>query len=492
MRISNIWAAARRRVLLAAGAALLATLLAPAVAPAHGLLISKRDLPIPEWLFGWGASLVLIVSFVGLSFAWKQARFEEQNWRPFSGLLSRVLVSRATQVVTGAIGVALLAVVVYTGLNGTEAPDRNFAVIFIFVTVWLGFVAASAILGDVFRAFNPWRAIAMTIAGVFKLVARQAPPAPLRYPEWLGRWPAVAGLVGFAWLELVYGTQGFQAVGLTPHTAAVAVLGYSAITFVGMTLFGINTWLDRGEMFSVYFGMFARLSPLEVRDGRLGRRKLFSGIVGWGDVAGSTALVLFTIGITAFDGSSEGLLNGPINDTFGALQDAGWGPVTALRASYTLYLGLTIAAVCGLYWAGIVGMHTVGTKYSTRELGKLFAHSFIPIALAYLVAHYFTLAVFAEQAQFGYLLSDPLGDGSDLFGTAANGIDYSAVSSEVVWYVQVGALLSGHVLALVLGHDRALKVFGDPRAAARSQYWMLSLMVGFTSLGLFLLSQSNA
>ncbi|MGH2986831.1 MAG: fenitrothion hydrolase, partial [Solirubrobacterales bacterium] len=110
----------------------------------------------------------------------------------------------------------------------------------------------------------------------------------------------------------------------------------------------------------------------------------------------------------------------------------------------------------------------------------------------YLVSHYFTLALYGEQAQFGFLLSDPLGDGSDLFGTAASGIDYAAVSSEAVWYVQVGALVAGHVTALTLGHDRALKVYRDARTAARSQYWMLALMVAFTSLGLYLLSQANS
>jgi hypothetical protein len=57
--------------------------------------------------------------------------------------------------------------------------------------------------------------------------------------------------------------------------------------------------------------------------------------------------------------------------------------------------------------------------------------------------------------------------------------------------VQVAALVVGHVTALVLGHDRAISVYGDTRLAARSQYWMLALMVGFTSLGLYLLSQAN-
>jgi hypothetical protein len=136
-------------------------------------------------------------------------------------------------------------------------------------------------------------------------------------------------------------------------------------------------------------------------------------------------------------------------------------------------------------------MHTVRASIRTRELGRLFAHSFIPIALAYLAAHYFSLVLFQEQAQFTYLLSDPLGDGSDIFGTAGGGIDYGLVSSEAVWYVQVGVLVVGHLLALVLGHDRALAVYRDPATASRSQYWMLAMMVGFTSLGLFLLSQAN-
>jgi hypothetical protein len=136
-------------------------------------------------------------------------------------------------------------------------------------------------------------------------------------------------------------------------------------------------------------------------------------------------------------------------------------------------------------------MHTVKASLSTRRLGSLFAHAFIPIALAYLVAHYFSLVLFQEQAQFTYLLSDPLGQGEDYFGTAGGGIDYGVIDATGIWYVQVGALVVGHVTALVLGHDRAIKLHGDTRLAARSQYWMLALMVGFTSLGLYLLSQAN-
>jgi hypothetical protein len=107
------------------------------------------------------------------------------------------------------------------------------------------------------------------------------------------------------------------------------------------------------------------------------------------------------------------------------------------------------------------------------------------------VAHYFSLFVFQEQAQFTYLLSDPLGEGSDLFGTASGGIDYGAIGTNAIWYVQVAALVIGHVTALVMAHDKAVALWGDPKLASRSQYWMLAVMVGFTCLGLYLLSASN-
>jgi hypothetical protein len=465
--------------------------LAPLEIVGHAL-VGRRDLPIPEWLFAWGASLVLIVSFVALTLAWHTTRFEQDRWRPGPGWLSRLLVNPATEALAGLLGVFLLGVVIYAGLEGTEAPDRNFAVTFVFYTVWIGVPILSVLFGDFFRAFNPWRAIARVVGGGFTLVAGQSAPPPLRYPERLGRWPAVIGVLAFGWLELVYAASGFQVVpGLTPHTVGLAALIYTAYTFVGMTLFGSERWLDRGESFSVYFGMFASLGPVEVRDGRLGLRRMLSAATRWVSTPGSIALILVAIAITTFDGASEGVLSNPIDTVNGWVSDLGLGPVGALRLTYTIFFALTIGFVCALYWAGIYGMHTVRGGQSTRRLGELFAHAFIPIALAYLVAHYIGALLDVEQAQFGYLLSDPLGDGSDLFGTAGSGIDYAPLGAEGIWYVQVAALVAGHVTALVLGHDRALKVYGDSRLAARSQYWMLALMVGFTSLGLYLLSQSN-
>jgi hypothetical protein len=123
------------------------------------------------------------------------------------------------------------------------------------------------------------------------------------------------------------------------------------------------------------------------------------------------------------------------------------------------------------------------------ELSDRLAHSLIPIVAAYLVAHYFSLLVYSGQ-DLWRLASDPLGNGSDYFGGADFTIDYSVVTTNQIWYVQVAALVLGHVSALVLAHDRALILYGGARDAARSQIVMLIVMVAFTLLGLWLLSSA--
>jgi hypothetical protein len=235
------------------------------------------------------------------------------------------------------------------------------------------------------------------------------------------------------------------------------------------------------------------MSPFETRGRELCLRPPLSGLPRLEPLPGTVALVCVLIGITTFDGASNGALwlelAPTLQDRFG---DLGLGPTTANELAFTVGLAAAIAAVSGLYALGIRGMRTLDPRRSARELGRSFAHTLAPIAFAYAIAHYFSLLVFQGQALI-YLASDPLGDGSNLLGTADTQVDYMLVSPTAIWYVQVAALVAGHVAGLVLAHDRALATFrGDARAAIRSQYWMLAVMVGFTCLGLWLLSAVNA
>ena len=457
---------------------------------AHAL-VARGDLPIPAWLFAWGASIVLIVSFFALSAAWRTPRFEEDHWRPLGAGLSRALLSLPVQILCGAIGIFLLGVSIYAGLKGTEAPDRNFALTFLFVTAWLGIPLFSVVFGDVFRPFNPWRAVGRAVGGAFTAFAGQR-PAHLAYPEALGRWPAAIGLLAVVWLEVVYGASGGVAVGLAPHAAGLAALIYSLYTLAMMAIFGVEKWCQTGEVFSVYFGMFSELGSFGVKGGRLGRRRPLAAASHWATMPGSAAMVIASIATTSFDGAQEGAIKGAVEQTFDWLVDAGLGLTASLRLADTIFILLCFAGVALVYMIGVRGMATVGGAPPAKKLRMGFAHTLIPIAFAYLVAHYFSLFVFQEQAQFTYLLSDPLGTATtDLFGTASGGIDFKILSANAIWYVQVGALVIGHVVALTLAHDRATAYWGDYRQAARSQYWMLAVMVAFTCFGLYLLSAAN-
>jgi len=460
--------------------------------PLAHALASRKDLPIPTWLFAWGASIVLIVSFFALSVAWRTPRFENDRWRPLGAGLSRVLLGRLAQALCGAAGVFLFGVAIYSGFRGTVAPDRNFALTFLFVTAWLGIPALSVVLGDVFRPFNPWRAIGRVAGRGFAAIAGQ-PAAHLRYPDAIGRWPAAVGLLAFVWLEVAYGSSGGVAVGVSPDTAATAALVYSTYTLAMMATFGVEKWCQTGEVFSVYFGMFSQLGLFAVRAGKLGRRLPLAASTHWATVPGSLAVVIASIASTSFDGAQEGAFKGAIARTFDWLAEAGLSLTASLRLTDTIFMLLCFAGVGLVYLAGVRGMASVKGAPSLAKLRSGFAHTLIPIAFAYLVAHYFSLFVFQEQAQFTYLLSDPLGTAStDLFGTASGGIDYRLFSANAIWYIQVAALVIGHVAGLTLAHDRATSYWGDFRQAARSQYWMLAVMVAFTCFGLYLLSVANS
>jgi len=229
----------RRIVPLLIAASVLAV---PASASAHGL-VQRSNLPIPEWLFGWAAAIVLVISFVALAALWPKPRLEgEPAFKPIPG--GALLGSRAVEIVCGAIGVALLIVVLLAGYVGSGVALDNFAPTFILITFWVGLVFASAIFGDVFKAFSPWRAI-----------GRLLPSEGLRpYPAKLGRWPAAAGLLVFTWIELCSGW------GEDPALLVTAALGYTVLTLVAQVVFGVETWTRYGETFAVYYNLFSRMS----------------------------------------------------------------------------------------------------------------------------------------------------------------------------------------------------------------------------------------
>ena len=469
-----------RRVVQTAAALLLAALAAPAVADAHGL-VGRQDLPIPRWLFAWAAAVVLVISFVALATLWPKPRLEE----PREPRKLFTVPPLPFEFLGGVIGIAAFVAVVYAGFAGAQTETANLANTTIFVVFWIGIPVLSVLFGDVFRVINPWRAAGRAIGSVAKRLGGDALPEPLAYPERLGRWPAAAGILAFAWVELVYSGRS------QPDQLAGMAVAYAATQLVGMSLYGVEQWCARADAFGVYFNLFSRLSPLHWRNGTLESRAPLSGLPTLNVVPGTVALLCTMIGTTSFDGFSQGptwTSLAPHLQTF--FKHFGFSEEHALEAGYTVGLVGVVLIVSGLYRLGIKGMRSIGGPYSESDLARRFVHSLVPIALAYVVAHYCSFLLYQGQAM-AYLASDPLGDGSDLFGTAHSTINYGVISATGVWYVQVVALVLGHASGLVLAHDRALVLYKRARDATRSQYWMLAVMVGFTSLGLWLLSAQS-
>jgi hypothetical protein len=452
---------------------------------AHGLS-GRADLPIPAWLFGWAAAAVLVVSFVGLAVLWRTPVLETYAWRPLPPWFSRAVTSRIVEALCGLLGVFLLILVVVAGFAGVQSPADNLGPTFVYVIAWCGLVLVSILFGNVFRAFNPWIAIGRATGWVVRQVAGDRVEGALLYPERLGRWPAAAGLLAFVWLELIAPN------GAEPRTLAAATLVYSCVTFLGMALYGVEPWSRKAEAFSVYFGLFSRLAVFERRDDTVGTRPPLAGLTRLEPAAGTVAVLAVMIGSITFDGGQETAVWSDVGPHFaGFFASLGAGPTLADELAAGSGLLIAILLVAGFYLLGVAGATTVGGGYSLRYLAGAFVHSLVPIALVYVAAHYFTFLLFQGQATW-YLVSDPLGKGWDLFGTRDASINYGLIGATTTWYIQVVLVVLGHAAGLALAHDRALVLYDDPRAATRSQLWMLAVMIGFTSLALWLLSQANA
>jgi hypothetical protein len=470
----------RRRLLAMFGVAVGLMVLLPDAALAHGL-VGREDLPIPKWLFGWAATVVLVASFVGLAALWPKPRLERIEERKIAS------VPTILDPICGAIGLAVFVLIVYAGYDGSQTATNNISEVFIFILFWVGVAIVSLLFGDWFKAFNPWRAFARGVAWIAGKISPKGLPAPMAYPTWLGRWPAAIGILGFAWIELVYiGRQ-------EPSHLVTLALVYAGLQLVGYSLYGIETWNRYGDGFGVYYGLFARISPLHWLRGEVRVRPLLSGLTTLDVVPGTVAMACTMIGTTSFDGFSTGpawtSLAPRLTDS---IRNLGLGQSASLEAALTIGLLSCVLVVSGLYWLGVSGMRRENRTGMTSEaLAGRFVHTLIPIALAYIVAHYFSLLAYDGQ-RIGYLVSDPLGLGHNYFGTATATVNYNWISATGIWYVQVIALICGHIAGLILAHDRALVTFKESRTATRSQYWMLAVMIAFTSLGLWLLSSANS
>ena len=490
-----------------------ALLSVPAIAGpalAHGFG-GSYNLPVPLWLYLYGAAAAVVLSFVPLAMFAGKERGGTYHYPRFDLFRVRSLraVLNAGPLVAGLrlLSVALFALLIFAGLFG-EQSGYNVAPMFVWVVWWVGFGFLTAFVGNLWPLANPWKILfewADALSRRLGLKAGLELGEP--YPASLGVWPAVILYLAFVWIENVFSGA------TVPGYIAMFALAYTAITLYGMAFYGKETWLSRGEAFSVFFGLLGRFAPTEVRTrnaelcrgceacgagagqslgwecvncyGCFARAapderelNLRPPAVGLGRpepaVPGGVAFVVLVLAGVTYDG----LLETPL-----------WVEVVRLTpVNQTLGLVLVAATFLGAY-LGFVGLSRgLGGGAGFWRSAAAYAFSLVPIAVAYQVAHYYTSLLVQGQAIVGYA-SDPFGWGWNLFGTAAFQPRYGIVGVGFVWYSQVALIVAGHVVAVYLAHLISLRLLGGGRRALLSQIPMLVLMVLYTVTSLWILAQ---
>jgi len=427
---------------------------------AHGVG-TRADLPLPLSYAVVGGGLAVLVSFVALAVLWRTPRLNGRSGRALPEPLQRLLTAAWLRWLVQALAlVAWVSVIVVGWFGPREVPD-NLAPWALFVTFWVGLVVAALLIGPIWAWVNPLRTIARVINPVL-------PPSRRNLPERIGMWPAALSLLGFAWLELTVPDRS------APRTVALFLTVYTVVHVSGGLVYGPR-WFEHADGFEVYSRLLGRLSFFSRRaDGVVVLGSPLRSADAQPARPGLTAVVVVLIGSTAYDGltRTSWWQTGPGFDT-----ETQW-----LVPSLGLFTMVAIVAVAYTTAAAIAGRSGGYTNAANR-----FAHSLIPIAAGYAIAHYFSLFVLDGQTTY-ILASDPFDTGLNLFGTAGREIDYGVLTSRAIALVQLIAIVTGHVLGVVLAHDRALQVTvgADGRATA-TQLPMLILMVGLTMGALLLL-----
>ena len=468
----------------------------PAVAHSFGQVYR---LPVPVWLYLYGACAALALSFVVMVFCLTADSGRAAATPAPSGHRLRSVQPPLARGAIGwggaVLGIGMLGLCIASGLFGVAGPYANFSMTAFWIVFLLGMTYSVALVGDIQVGLNPWLGLAETIGRFWQgfLVGRY------RYPARLGYTPALGFYMALVWLEL-FGPG-------TPFALAITLSIYTGLNLVGVWLTGARDWFRYAELFSVMFRLLALMAPLAWSHSGPAHRlrpRLRSPFAALREIrfqrVSLLLFILFMLSSTAFDGLHEtqawrrlfwvelypNVLSGwvgtnPVAAFPVLLRWYGYWQILWLLASPFIYLAVYVVFV-----ALMRGL--VGGRRSVMALACQFAPALLPIALAYHLSHYYTL-IQTQAIKIVPLASDPFGFGWNLFGTADWWQRTNVPEPSTVWHVQVGVIVLGHIAGVYISHLIALDVFTTRRHAAISQLPMLVLMLAFTVAGLWILAQ---
>ena len=442
---------------------------------AHGFG-SKIDLPIPGYLYWFGGGAAVIASFAIISL-FVRSKAHDDSYRTYNlrnvGIVDALYRNKSLLNVFKVISVSLLILTILTGVLGSQFPVKNFAPTFVWVVWWGGFIWLHILFGDSWNFVNPWK-------NIFELI--KFDEKPLRqYPDKLKSWPAFGFFLIFAWIELVYPTPAH------PQFLGNMIFVYSIIVLAGMRIFGKDKWLDNCEPFTVFFNFVSSFSATRVTsDGKILLRPIASGLLDARYRFDQLCFLILILSVVSFDGLISTLF---WYDVIGIDAFGGSGRYDVIYVN-TAGIMVSFLAFFSIFYSFVaISRAITKTDITTLDLAQKFVPALLPISIVYHLAHY-SAYFFLNGQLIIKLISDPFGFGWDIFGTSSYEI-VRTIDFIFLWNYQVAVIVIGHILSVYIAHRISLRVFKDGKKSIMSQAPILLLMVGYTILGLWLLSTSS-
>ena len=441
---------------------------------AHGLG-GSGDLPVPYLYAMVGAAWALTFTFALVAFAWRRPRFDPlRPGHPLPAAVTKLVDARATRWTAAGLALVFALWVVAAGVWGPQSESNALLGVF-YVLLWVGLVAASLAFGPVWRVISPMR----TVYVLLRRVTPQRLGRPRRsYPEGWGYRPAAVGLFAFVWMELA-----------SPNSASlpwveVWLLTYAVLMLGGAWLCG-QRWLARADPFGVYSMAVSRLSPF--RRNPATRRIVIGNPLDHLPLLpvrpGVVVMLAVLLGSTAFDSFSSS----PTWRGFADRLTRAFG-LAPTPTSSALRTGGLIVVISGVAVTVSLAARATGgvDREQRRALPGQMAHSLIPIVVGYIFAHYLSYLVERGQ-QAAIALADPFGRGWNPLGLAHLHVAYVlSMDPPVLAGVKVACVVTGHIVAVVAAHDKALRLLPAGHQLT-GQLTMMLVMVGYTFTGLYLL-----
>ena len=391
-------------------------------------------------------------------------------------------VSRTALTVSSLVSSMVLLTVIAVGMFGSRDPLSNPLPLMIWTVWWIGIFLLQGLFGDIWRWLNPW-------SGLYLLVFGRNDEKPiLTLPASFEQWPALGIFLLFSVFYLADPAPS------DPHHLAEIVLGYWVFTFVALIIFGAKTWFLQGEIFTILFGLISRLSPVQFSV------KLRIGFPGWALISkpeftlSASFICMALLGLGSFDG---------LNETFWWLGVLGVNPLEFPGKSAIInetIVGLIAAniALMGLFclcvWLGVLFANrgvALEDKVGLKSAVICFAPALLPIAFGYHFAHFLT-SILVNGQYLLIALADPFSTGANYLGLSNFQVTTGFFTDQdivrQIWLTQAGAVVVSHILAVMLTHIAAAKLFTGKLKTIIGETPLSLFMIFYTLFGLWLLA----